>query len=1718
MAVDPDDASKLAPAKVIKKVKDAEGNAIAEAEQTEVATASFSNKYEANDEIILKAEKSLKGAVLEDGQFSFTLSGTGITAQTKTNNGTIVTFDKITYNQDDIGKSYTYTIKENTDSVPAGYTYDKSEYEVTVEVAKNDTNPTKLTFKKIIRKVKDKNGNTADTAVEAMKFENVYNASGEIPLSGKKIMEGREFKPDDKWIFTITPQNNGPIPVDENGKEVTSVEIEPTTGTETTFSLGTLKFDLDDLDGQVTKTFEYVVKESGTVPGVINDSKTERRVKVTVTDLKNGKLDVKLAEDSEDVVFTNEFFTATAALEASKTFNGWGKAESFTFILEAAGTAPMPDGAVRGRLSKTVTEKDKKAVFGEIEYAEAGTYIYTIIEQNDMADGVVYDTDVHEVVVKVVADSTNRLKASVKYDEADQLIITNTYYETFAMVQKVWEDNGDQDGKRPASITVQLLADGKAVEDGEVILSESNGWSGRKENLPKYKNGVTEEIKYTWAETEVPEGYTLTSNITTGTDTVITNTHITELTEATVKKVWNDSENRDGFRPATLTVQLSNGQTVTLDEKNQWTATIDSLPKYANGKEIEYSWTEGDMPEGYELTGISKEGTITTLTNTYDTQNTQATIVKVWDDKENQDGIRPEKLTVKLLKNGIEIDSIDLTEVNGWTATITDLQKYEDGKEIEYSWKEESVPEGYELTDVSANGTITTLTNTHGPAETEAAVRKVWEDSENQAGKRPVSLEVTLTGDGQTVETVTLNEANSWQAKVESLPKYAAGKEIIYTWSEVEIPSEYIQTSVSTEGTITTIVNVITSVKVSKVDIGSGEELEGAHIQIIDSEGNVVDEWTSTKEAHVVTGIKTGETYTLRETVAPEGYTITTDTTFVLDENGKVDTSKTTTTTDAEGTLLVEDAKTQIRVSKVDVASGEELEGATIQIIDSQGNVVDEWTSTKEAHVITSLKVGETYTLHETVAPEGYNVTTDTTFIIDETGKVTYTGSTTTDENGNTVLLVEDARKAIKVSKTDLASGEALEGATLQIIDGQGNVVDEWISGTEAHEVTGLRNGETYTLRETMAPDGYIVAAETTISLDENGKVSYSGTSTTDETGGTLLLLEDKMTEVRVSKVDLEAGEELEGAHIQILDKDGNVVEEWDSTKEAHVITGLKTGETYTLRETVAPEGYTITSETTFTIDETGKVTYSGTTTTDEAGNTVMLVEDVKTRVYISKTDAGTGEPLAGASIQILDKDGNVVEEWISTTGTHEVSGLKTGETYTLKETAAPAGYSITVETTFTIDETGKVTYSGTTATDENGNTVMVVEDTETETKIAKADVATGEILAGATLQILDKDGKVVDEWISTTEPHVVTGLTVGETYTLRETGAPEGYDVTVDTTFVLKGDGTVDVAKTSTKVLDGVLLVQDGKKSETASIAVTKHLVTSDGQELGAVDQTFYVQLFYDEGCTIPVSEIQPLHFQNGTAATVTFEGLEPGRTYYVKEVDENGNIMEYGTVAGSNFVVEFGNGNEVTISTTGDGKERIDFNNEFIEIPDGFYLDGEIEVTKNVLTSAGAAKNTDETFYVGFFDDPELTQLSEVVEYPILGLEMDGSSTISNSTKVQVAPGKNYTIYVAEVDEDGNPVSSDPAFAYTVTADKNSVTITEESLKATVTITNKEKPQATNTPTPTITATVTPTPPTSASTGDDTDSGGYLAMLGLAMAAMMTAVLYRRRREEEK
>ena len=297
----------------------------------------------------------------------------------------------------------------------------------------------------------------------------------------------------------------------------------------------------------------------------------------------------------------------------------------------------------------------------------------------------------------------------------------------------------------------------------------------------------------------------------------------------------------------------------------------------------------------------------------------------------------------------------------------------------------------------------------NSPKTTKVTVVKVWDDNENRDGIRPESITIRLSN-GDTVE---LNAENGWKATIDNLPMYDGTEPIIYTWTEDNLPKGYTLKDISVNGEITTITNThrSTSILITKVDITTKEEVPGAVIQVLDSNGNKVDEWTSTTEAHIIQGLNTNEEYTIKEIIAPAGYTIATESTFIIDDEGNVTTSG-TMTKDKDGRiiLLVEDSKTKVAITKVDITTGEEVPGAVIQIIDSKGNIVDEWVSTTEAHVIEGLKVNETYTLKEIVAPEGYEITAETTFIIDEYGNITSTGPTAIDSKGNIVLLVQDKK------------------------------------------------------------------------------------------------------------------------------------------------------------------------------------------------------------------------------------------------------------------------------------------------------------------------------------------------------------------------------------------------------------------------------------------------------------------------------------------------------------------------------------------------------------------------------------------------------------------------------------------------------------------------------------------------------------------------------------
>ena len=232
-------------------------------------------------------------------------------------------------------------------------------------------------------------------------------------------------------------------------------------------------------------------------------------------------------------------------------------------------------------------------------------------------------------------------------------------------------------------------------------------------------------------------------------------------------------------------------------------------------------------------------------------------------------------------------------------------------------------------------------------------------------------------------------------------------------------------------------------------------------MKVFDKEGNLVDEWISGKEAHKINNLKEGNTYILHEETAPDGYVLATDVEF-------------TVTTDKE-TQHEEMIDKIVNMSKVDIA-GEEVEGVKIQVFDKDKNIVDEWESGKEPHIINNLKENETYTLHEEITPNGYVKATDVEFTV------------TTDKETQHEVMVD---KIVDVTKTDLTNGEELEGAELVVTDKDGNIIDKWTSTKEPHHITGLEEGKKYTLTETTAPYGYEIAEsiEFEVSCDKENQL-----------------------------------------------------------------------------------------------------------------------------------------------------------------------------------------------------------------------------------------------------------------------------------------------------------------------------------------------------------------------------------------------------------------------------------------------------------------------------------------------------------------------------------------------------------------------------------------------------------------------------------------------------
>lgn len=367
--------------------------------------------------------------------------------------------------------------------------------------------------------------------------------------------------------------------------------------------------------------------------------------------------------------------------------------------------------------------------------------------------------------------------------------VTNTYEAEIEMVElsvrKEWNDGNNRDGIRPKSVEVQVLANGEPVEGKTATLSAANQWTWSWNDLPEKDAASGAVITYSVRETPV-EGYE--ASYANG---VLTNSHTPETIEKlVVTKEWDDADDQDGKRPDSVMVQLyANGQevgeAVELNAEGNWAYAWEGLYQYEDGKKIAYTVEEVEVPDGYvsDVDGL-------TITNTHMPEITSVYVTKEWDDADDQDKIRPDSVTVRLMKNDEQYqDAVELSEKNQWTWSWQELPKYENGEEIVYTVVEDPV-EGYTASYDAKTGV---LTNTHTPAEPEPetvdkTVTKVWDDANNQDRIRPDSVKVQLLANGEAVgEPVELTEKGQWTYTWTGLLKEENGKAIVYTFEEAAV-------------------------------------------------------------------------------------------------------------------------------------------------------------------------------------------------------------------------------------------------------------------------------------------------------------------------------------------------------------------------------------------------------------------------------------------------------------------------------------------------------------------------------------------------------------------------------------------------------------------------------------------------------------------------------------------------------------------------------------------------------------------------------------------------------------------------------------------------------------------------------------------------------------------------------------------------------------------
>ena len=543
--------------------------------------------------------------------------------------------------------------------------------------------------------------------------------------------------------------------------------------------------------------------------------------------------------------------------------------------------------------------------------------------------------------------------------------------------------------------------------------------------------------------------------------------------------------------------------------------------------------------------------------------------------------------------------------------------------------------------------------------------------------------------------------------------------------------------------------NQPTTVEITKSDVTTGVELEGAKLTVLDKEGNVVDQWTSVKDQpHVIKRLTVGEEYNLREEMAPYGYLKATDVKFTLEDTAEIQKVEMKDEVPTGLLIINKNGEFLDKVTLLDHVKGSvehlfeyvtgSLADVTFDVFAAEDIKAADGVS--EDYFKADEKVGTITTDSNGIAQMGdlpagkyyvKDVKTAHGYVLD--GEPRYVDLSYRDQDTPVITYDEkwqNVRQKVKVTvlKKEKDTERVLAGGVFglytreDIKNAKGEVLLEKDSLIE-QRVTDEKGQITFTadlpvdgkyyVKEIFAPDGFVTTEEV-----QEFTFEYAGEDQTEVSYD--FTFGNQPTIVELTKTDLTTGKELPGAHLKVTDSDGNTVDEWTSTEESHVIKELVVGKEYTMTETKPADGYVTAESITFTVENTAEIQKH------------EMKDDV-TKVEISKTDITGETEIPGAKLTILDKDDQVVESWTSTEEAHYIEKLPIGK-YTLREEQAPKGYLLTADVTFEVKDTGEV------------QKVTMKDDTaKGKVILNKTDKSSGEPLKGVEFELRDSKGKVLE-------------------------------------------------------------------------------------------------------------------------------------------------------------------------------------------------------------------------------------------------------------------------------------------------------------------------------------------------------------------------------------